>query len=180
LTPDGGLVRFAKGFLQRLRVDTQAVVLASESGDCANSASSFTSELSRFFVSLLVDLILENDNTETNVTRGHQEGHASWSKRLEMAEIGQTVALTKTDETNLPDEGETEDCTDDEGGERLDDGSKSDASKTIDLLGVIAQRCSKATSAVLITVEEFNCDTCVSKLQRKRVVHAYCLASRWP
>ena len=60
--PDGGAVRFLKGFFERLGVDCEAVVLTGKGGDGPNGSCGLTSELGGVFVGLFVLLIFENDD----------------------------------------------------------------------------------------------------------------------
>lgn len=61
--PDGVAVGLAKGLLEGLAVDSQAVVLAGQRGDGTDSSRSLASQLSGVFVGLLVLLILQDDDT---------------------------------------------------------------------------------------------------------------------
>jgi len=61
--PNCSAVRLAERLLERLAVLAQAVLLTGKRGDSANGSSGLASEMSRFFVSLLVGLVLEDNDT---------------------------------------------------------------------------------------------------------------------
>lgn len=129
IAPDGSAVRLPEGFLQALAVKLQAVFLASEGGDGTDGASSLASELSRGFVFLFVRLILEHDHPETDVSRRDEQRSAG-----------------NSDESDPPDEDETKDGSGNESRDTLDDGTESDSGKTVDLLGIVAERRSQRSS----------------------------------
>ena len=134
--PDTRAVALAEGLLEGLRVEVKAVLLAGEGGDGADSASSLASELSTLLVGLLVVLVLENDDAQTDVAGGHEERDAS-----------------ETNETDLPDEDKTEDDTENERRDGLDDRAEGDTGKTIDLLRTVGEVRHERAGVVLVAVE---------------------------
>lgn len=72
---------------------------------------------------LLVGLILEHNDAETDVSRRDEQRSAG-----------------NTDESNPPDENKTKDGTGNESRDTLNNGTESNSSKTVDLLRVIAER----------------------------------------
>jgi hypothetical protein len=93
--------------------------------------------LGRVLVRLLVLLVLQHDDLQTDVPGSNEERGAG-----------------KADKTDTPREDDTEDDADDEGGDGLHDGTERDAGETVDLLRVIRKRGYEPARAVLILVEE--------------------------
>ena len=84
----------------------------------------------------LVGLILEDDNTETDVTSGDDQGNASY-----------------TDGSEFGASSETDDHTANEGDATLDDSSKGHTGKAFDLLGVATEVGSERSSGVPLVVK---------------------------
>lgn len=76
-TEDSRAVGGGEGSIQAPRILLKAIIFTSQALDGPDGAGSLASQLSGVFVSDLVGLILEDDDTETDVAGGDDEGDTS-------------------------------------------------------------------------------------------------------
>jgi hypothetical protein len=124
---------------QAVAVQPVAVVLTGQGRDGTDRTGSFAGKLCRLFMGPPVDLILQDDDTQTNVAGSNDERDAR-----------------NTDEGELPAESKPDGGTANHGDNCLDDSTKSDTGQSADLLRSIAEASSQRASTVLVLVEVRN------------------------